>query len=71
MEGQGRRWQMWKIRRRQERAKAWMAAEDRGVPRRTAERCGGRTIELSSVQSVCFSQVSERLGSAHKAVQES
>ena len=42
MEGQGRRWQMWKIRRRQERAKAWMAAEDRGVPRSAAERRGGR-----------------------------
>ena len=30
MEGQGRRWKMWKIRRRQERAKAWMAREGSG-----------------------------------------
>ena len=55
MEGQGRRWQMWKIRRRQERAKAWMAAEDRGVPRGTAERRGGRRVTIKSVSSVQFS----------------
>ena len=30
MEGQGRRWQMWRIQRRQERAKAWMAREGSG-----------------------------------------
>ena len=30
MEGQGRRSKVWKIRRRQERAKAWMAREGSG-----------------------------------------
>ena len=48
-EGQGRRWQVWKIRRRLERAKAWMAAEDRGVPRSAAEDA---EVLIKSVSSV-------------------
>ena len=54
MEGQGRLWNVWKIQKRQKRARALMTRDGCGVPRGVVDEHLSQSVSQTVSQSVQF-----------------